>query len=103
MSLCRDELEHSIFGEKQVNIKYSRRLVFMYLHQTLRVIYWFIFIRFPSLVCCHVLSFFADPCVLYCTENGRVIYIHGTVNDGVRCLPDVFNYDVCIEGKCRVS
>ena len=50
----------------------------------------------------YVFSSFTDPCTLAC-RKGNVYWTYGWVNDGIRCSRDIFNYDVCIEGKCRVS
>ena len=46
--------------------------------------------------------FCVDPCRLACIQK-NLVRLYGSVSDGTRCAghPEIF--DVCIEGKCRVS
>ena len=44
-----------------------------------------------------------DKCHLACIQHGTITYPHGRVADGTRCTADPDDFDVCIEGKCRVQ
>ena len=49
-----------------------------------------------------ILFIFSALCGLYC-RVGSLVRGKGTVEDGTRCKADKNTYDVCIQGKCRVS
>ena len=41
--------------------------------------------------------------MLACIKHGWLVTYHGTVADGSRCNNRPESFDVCIDGKCRVS
>ena len=51
----------------------------------------------------HALTCFADSCQLACIKHGRLVSYYGTVANGNRCNNRPESFDVCIDGKCRVS
>ena len=57
------------------------------------------FTKMKGLYLCIVI----DKCHLACMQHGFITYPHGRVADGTRCTADPDDFDVCIEGKCRVQ
>ena len=77
---------------RQLNTRYNTIFVFR------EVTFLFIFHFRNSFI----LFIFSALCELYC-RVGSLVRGKGTVEDGTRCKADKNTYDVCIQGKCRVS
>ena len=43
-----------------------------------------------------------DACYLACSNGWEVNYYGWQTTDGDRCYNRAVNFDICIEGKCRV-
>lgn len=46
--------------------------------------------------------FLTDACYLACSNGWEVNYYGSQTTDGDRCYNRADNFDICIEGKCRV-
>lgn len=46
--------------------------------------------------------FLTDACYLACSNGWEVNYYGWQTTDGDRCYNRADNFDICIEGKCRV-